>query len=160
MPAGTTPLTASAGVTVKLTPLQTAAVIGLIAGLGFTVSVNVNDAPVQPPNPAGEAGIIVYVAVCGELVVLVSVPVMLVGVPTLAAPPVMPPVTTGAAQVYVVPAGTTPFVPSEGVTVKPVPVHTDSVIAVTAGLGLTVTVTVNVAPVQLPRATEVTGVTV
>ena len=98
MPAGTLPLVTSTGVTVKLTPLHTAAVIGLIAGLGLTVTVNVNDIPVQPPSAAGEAGVIVYVAVCGELVAFVSVPVMLAGLPTLAAPPVILPVTVGAAQ--------------------------------------------------------------
>jgi hypothetical protein len=91
-------LVTSTGVTVKLTPLHTAAVIGVIAGLGLTVTVNMNDIPVQPPSAAGEAGVIVYVAVCGELVVLVSVPVILVGLPALPAPPVIPPVTAGAAQ--------------------------------------------------------------
>jgi hypothetical protein len=85
---------------------------------------------------------------------------MLIGLPALAAPPVMPPDTAGAAHEYVVPAGTTPFVPSAGLTVKPTPVQTADVIAVIAGLGLTVTVTVKDVPVQLPNATEVTGVTV
>jgi hypothetical protein len=47
-------------------------------------------------------------------------------------------------------------VPSRGVTVKVLPVHTDVVIADTAGLGLIVTTTENVDPVQL----AVAGVTV
>ena len=66
------------------------------------------------------------------------------------APPVTPPVTTGAAHVYVVPAGTTPLIPSAGSFVKVPSLHTDAVISVIAGIGLTVTITVNDAPVQLP----------
>lgn len=76
--------------------------------------------------------------------------------PLPAAPPVTPPVTTGAVQVYVVPAGIIPFVTLKGDDAKVPPLHTVAVIAVTAGIGLTVTVTVNGAPVQLPDV----GVTV
>ena len=71
-------------------------------------------------------------------------------------PPIRPPVTVGAAQLYVVPDGTMPLVPSTGDAVKPVPPQVVEVMAVMAGLGLTVTVTVKVDPVQLP----VNGVTV
>jgi hypothetical protein len=67
-----------------------------------------------------------------------------------AAPPVMPPVTAGAAQLYVVPAGTMPSVPFAGVAVNATPLQVVAVILVIAGLGLTVTVTVKFAPVQLP----------
>jgi hypothetical protein len=67
-----------------------------------------------------------------------------------AAVPVIP-ATLGAAQVYVVPAGTIPFVVLTGVTVKPAALHTVDVIAVTAGLGLTVTVTVKAVPAQEPE---------
>jgi hypothetical protein len=77
-----------------------------------------------------------------------------------AAPPVTPPVTTGAAQLYVVPAGTTPLVPSTGVTLKPDSLHAVAVIGVIVGLGLTVTVTVKSAPTQLPSTTDEVGVTV
>ncbi len=59
VPAGTLPSVTSTGVTVKLRPLHTAAVNGLMAGLGLTVTVNVNVEPEQPPNPAGDAGVIV-----------------------------------------------------------------------------------------------------
>lgn len=72
-----------------------------------------------------------------------------------AAPPVIRPVTAGAAHVYVVPAGTTPFIPSAGTFVKVPSLHTTAVMSVTAGIGLTVTVTVNDVPVQVP----VVGVT-
>ncbi len=65
-------------------------------------------------------------------------------------PPVIPPVTVGASQLYNVPAGTMPFVPSVGLTVNATPLQLTVVIAVTTAVGLTVTVTVNVAPVQLP----------
>jgi hypothetical protein len=68
----------------------------------------------------------------------------------------MPPVTLGAAQLYVVPAGTRPLVTFAGVTVKAVPLQTTFVIKVTAGFGFTVTVTVKVLPEQLPDS----GVTV
>jgi hypothetical protein len=64
---------------------------------------------------------------------------MLAGVPTLAAPPVNPPVTPGAAQLYVVPAGTVPLVMSTGVTVNPTVLHVVLVMFVIAGVGLTVT---------------------
>ena len=72
------------------------------------------------------------------------------------APPVIPPVTVGADQLYVVPDGTTPFVTLTGVDVKTTPLHTVLVIAVIAGFGFTVTVTVNVVPEQDPEV----GVTV
>ena len=71
-------------------------------------------------------------------------------------PPVIPPVTEGADQVYVVFAGTRPLVTSTGVSVNVPPLQIVVLMLVTAGIGLTVTVIVNVAPVQLPE----TGVTV
>ena len=46
------------------------------------------------------------------------------------APPVIPPVTVGADQLYVVPVGTTPFVTLTGVDVNATPLHTVFVIAV------------------------------
>ena len=83
------------GVTEKAAALHAVAVMAVTAGFGFTVTVSVNVAPTQVPD----VGVTVYVAVCAVFVGLVSVPVMLAGVPTLAAPPVIPPVTPGAAQV-------------------------------------------------------------
>ena len=71
-------------------------------------------------------------------------------------PPVNPPVTAGADQLYNVPEGTIPLVPFVGVTVKLVPLQITLVIAVTTAVGFTVTVTVNVVPLQLPE----TGVTI
>ena len=65
-------------------------------------------------------------------------------------PPVNPPVTAGADQLYNVPEGTIPFIPSVGVTVNVTPLQVTPVIAAIDTLGFTVTVTVNVAPVQLP----------
>ena len=73
-----------------------------------------------------------------------------------AVPPVNPPVTVGADQLYKVPAGTTPFVPLVGVTVNNTPLQLTPVIAVTLATGLIVTVTAKLAPVQVPD----TGVTV
>src|SRR5450756_1817037 len=67
-----------------------------------------------------------------------------------AAPPVIPPVTAGDGQVYVVDAGTIPLVPSAGDDVKLLPLHIVAFILEMAGFGSTVTVTVKVAPVQVP----------
>jgi hypothetical protein len=50
VPAGTMPLVPLTGVTVKGVPLHPDAVIFVIAGPGFTVTVTVNVAPVQPPD--------------------------------------------------------------------------------------------------------------
>ena len=61
------------------------------------------------------------------------------------APPVNP-VPVGADQLYNVPAGTTPFVTSVGVTVNCTPVQVVVLIGVMIPTGLTVTVTVNGAP--------------
>jgi hypothetical protein len=66
--------------------------MGLIAGTGLTVIITEKIIPAQPP----EVGITVYVAVCTELVGLTSVPLIFVPLP--ATPPVIPPVTVGAAQ--------------------------------------------------------------
>ena len=71
-------------------------------------------------------------------------------------PPVIPPVTVGADQLYNVPAGTIPFVPFVGVTVNNIPLQDDAVIAVIADTGVTLTVTVKLAPA--PQLTVV-GVT-
>ena len=87
-----TPFAISAGVIVKDPPLHIVAVRGLTAGLGLTVTITVKSGPVHVPN----VGVTVYVAVCAELVGLVSVPVIFAGLPLLAAPPVTPPVTIGA----------------------------------------------------------------
>src|SRR5258706_4714319 len=135
VPAGTIPFVTFAGVTVNPIPLHTVEVIAFITGVGFTVTVTVNVEPAQVPD----VGVTVYVAVCNELVGLFNVPLIL-DVPLPAAPPVIPPVTAGADQLYVVPTGTTPLVPFTGVTVNELPLHVDAVIAVIDGFGFTVTV--------------------
>ena len=76
--------------------------------------------------------------------------------PLTEVPPVIPPVTTGADQLYVVPAGTTPFTPLVGVAVNNTPLHVTVVIAVTEAIGFRVTVTWNAVPVH----PLVSGVTV
>ena len=57
-----------------------------------------------------------------------------------AAPPVIPPVTAGAGQVYVVPDGTVPSVPLAGDTVNGDPLHTVLVRVFIAGVGVIVIV--------------------
>ena len=89
-------------------------------------------------------------AVCADVVGLVSAWLMF-ACPACALPPVMPPVTTGAAHEYVVPAGT-----PAGATVNVPPLQIVDVCAATAGTGFTVTVTVNVDPAHTPDV----GVTV
>jgi hypothetical protein len=80
---------------------------------------------------------------------LLSIPLMIVAfVPD--APPVIPPVTAGAGQLYVVPAGTTPLTISAGVTENPDALHTVVVRVFINGFGSTVTVTRNGTPVQFP----------
>ena len=74
------------------------------------------------------------------------------------APPVKPPVTTGALHAYVVLAGII-SVPLVGVTVNATPLHVVAVLFAIVVLGLTVTIIVNVDPTQLPAAPLV-GVTV
>ena len=65
-------------------------------------------------------------------------------------PPVNPPLTLGALQLYKVPAGTIPLVRFVGLTVNATPLQLTELIAVITAVGLIVIVTVNVAPVQLP----------
>ena len=79
------------------------------------------------------------------MVVFTSVPLIL---PALVPdnPPVKP-VPVGVDQLYVVPAGTMPLVPLDGVVLNTVPVHTVVLIAVILACGFIVTVTLNTAPV-------------
>ena len=89
------------------------------------------------------------------MVGLIKVPVMFAA-PDPVAPPLMPPVTTGADQLYVVPAGTIPLVPLVGVDVNNTPLHVTALIELITAFALTVTVNWNEPPTQLP----VVGVTV
>jgi hypothetical protein len=62
--AGTLPLAVFTGDTVNETPLQVTRVIALMAAVGLTVTVKVNE--LFAPQ-AGLVGVIVYVAVCGVI---------------------------------------------------------------------------------------------
>ena len=57
-------------------------------------------------------------------------------------PPVSPPVTEGADQLYTVPGCTTPFVPFDGLRLKATPLHLMAVIAFIALMSFTTTVLV------------------
>ena len=87
---------------------------------------------------------------------MVKVP-LIFDAPIADAAPVKPPVTTGTDQLYVVPAGTIPLVPSVGVEVNNTPLHVVALIALMLTPGLTVTVNTNDA--FTPQLTEA-GVTV
>ncbi len=69
--------------------------------------------------------------------------------PLPAAPPVMPPLTKGAGQLYVVPVGTMPLVPFTGFEVKAIPVQVVVVMVVIVGVGFTSTVNEKVVPMQV-----------
>ena len=75
---------------------------------------------------------------------LVNVPLMAAALVALA-PPLSPPVTAGADQLYTVPGCTTPFVPLDGVRLKATPLHLVAVIALTELISFTVTVVVALA---------------
>ena len=83
------------------------------------------------------------------LVALIKVPDISVALFALV-PPVSPPVTEGAAQLYSEPAGTEPLMLLVGVTAKVAPLQIEAVIALITAKGLMATLTVNTAPVQLP----------
>ena len=81
------------GEDVKLLIPHIVVVIAVICGVGSTVTVTVNVAPVQLPD----SGVTVYVAVWAVFRGLYNVPKMLSwALPDT--PPVMPPVTEGASQ--------------------------------------------------------------
>jgi hypothetical protein len=113
-------------------------------GLIVTVTVNVAFAP-----QLTVVGVTIYVAVCAALVGLLKLP-LIIAAPVADAPPVRPPVTDGTDQLYVVPAGTIPFVPLVGVNVNDTPLQLTVVIAVITAVGLIVTVTVKTEPKQVP----------
>jgi hypothetical protein len=131
-------------------PLQIVVASLGTAGFGFTVTVRVNDGPVQIP----EVGVTVYVAVCTVLVGLVSVPFMLAA-PMPAAPPVIPPVRIGTGQLNIVPEGTMPLMPSVGITVKGTPLHVTTVMLLMYGTGFTVMVPFADACKQVPVVVNV-----
>ena len=150
VPVGTTPFTPSVGVALNNTPLHVVVLIGVMIPIGLIVTTTVNGA-FTPHNTV--VGVTVYVAVCALLVGLFKVPVILIA-PLPLVPPVSPPVTLGALQLYRVPAGTMPLVPFVGVTVNDTPLQLTVVICVITAVGFRLTVKLNELPIQLP----VTGV--
>ena len=90
------------------------------------------------------------------MVGLVNVPLILVALVPVT-PPVIPPNTLGADQLYKAPAGTIPLVLLVGVTVNVTPLHVTVVIAVITAVGFKVTVTVKLA---FTPQLSVVGVTV
>lgn len=62
------------------------------------------------------------------------------------APPVIPPVTVGADQLYNVPAGITPFKASVGVTLNNTPPHVTADNELIVAVGFTFIVTVKLVP--------------
>jgi hypothetical protein len=131
---------------VNVPPLQIVSLCAGTTGVGLSVIVYVNTAPAQP---VGDSGVITYVAVCTVFVGLVSVPVIML-VPLADAPPVIPPVTVGDDQLYVVPTGTISSLlippPLTGVNTKLSLLHIISSLALIEGVGLIVTVNVNTSP--------------
>jgi hypothetical protein len=146
--AGTIPSTSLVGVTVNGTPLHVTVVIAVTSGVGFKVTVNVNELPIHPPNTV--FGVTIYVTVCCVFVLLLNKPYTVFRLSVTDAPPVTVPVKPGSLHVYLVSAGTMPFALLVGVTTNGTPLHVTVVIALTSGVGFSVTITVNCAPVQLP----------
>ena len=72
-------------------------------------------------------------------------------------PPVIPPVTIGADQLYNVPLGTIPLVLFTGVALKVTPLQVVAVIGVITAVGFKVNVKINDAPV--PQLTVVGVIT-
>ena len=154
----TSEFTPSASVKINASLLHAAVDFAVIIAFGLIVATTVKSAPVQLGLPA-IVGLTVYVAVCATLVGLLKLPEMLVKL-LPAAPPVRPPVTIGADQVYVVPLGTmsldTPFVIG---TLNNSLLHAITFLALIKGFGFTVIVTEKGMPWQLPASPD-TGVTV
>ena len=134
------PLVLFVGVTEKGIPLAVVAVITFTNAEGFRFTVTEKEAPVQDPDN----GVTIYVAVTTLIVVFVKVPVMELTPDACDNPPVNP-TPVGVVQVYVVPAGTMPFVPFTGLTVNNTPPQLVALIGVITAVGLIVTVNVNAA---------------
>ena len=94
-------------------------------------------------------------AVCALFVGFVKVPLITLVFVALN-PPVSPPVTLGALQLYRVPVGMTPLVTSVGVNVNNTPLQVTEVIAVIVALGFRLTVKLKTDPKHEP----VFGVTI
>jgi hypothetical protein len=145
------------GVTENTTFAQLTAVNADIAADGFTPTFTVNVAPVQvPPETDGTTK---YVAVCITFDKFSKVPVILEA-PLPLNPPLKLALYVGTDQLYVVFAGTTPFVLLTGVTWNNTPSQVIAVIAVITGVGFTVITTVKLLPLQPPLEGCIVYVTV
>jgi hypothetical protein len=70
---------------------------------------------------------------------LTRVPLIFAADPPLGSPPVIPPVTAGAGQLYIVPGKTTPLVPFAGIIANDPPLQIEVVIFEIIENGFTVT---------------------
>ena len=141
---GTIPLVLFTGDTTNGTPLHTTLLIALTSGVGFSVTITVNAAPVQLPDN----GVTLYVTVWVVFVRLLNKPNTVSGLFEADAPPVTVPVNVGIFQLYKLLSGTIPFVWFVGVTTNGTPLHVTVVIVVISAVGGTVTVNTNVIPTQ------------
>ena len=126
------------GVIVKITPLQVVVLNVLMVAAGLIVTVTVNGLPAPQLMVAG---VTIYVAVTARFVVFNKLPNMSAAPVVCDNPPVKPE-PVGTVHVYVVPAGTIPFVPLTGDTVNATPLHEVVVMAVMPATGFSVTTTV------------------
>ena len=113
-------------------------VIVLITAAGLRFTVTEKDAPVHDPD----VGVTIYVALTTLIVVFVKVPVIELTPDACDKPPVNP-LPVGTVHVYVVPAGTMPFVTFTGLTVNNTPPQPVVLIGVITAVGLIVTVKLN-----------------
>jgi hypothetical protein len=141
---GTIPLAPLFGVTTNGTPLHVTVVIAVTSGVGLSVTITVNAAPVQLPDN----GVTLYVTVWVVFVRLLNKPNTVSGLFVADAPPVTVPVNVGILHVKKLPSGTIPLDPSVGVTTNGNPLHVTVVIVVISAVGGTVTVNTNVIPTQ------------
>jgi hypothetical protein len=134
------------GVTENDTLAHVAAVNAAISAFGLTPTFTVNVAPTQLPTP--EVGTTKYVAVCITFDEFCNVPVIVLPLPPT--PPLKFEVYVGTNQLYVVFAGTVPFVPCTGVNRNCTPSHVTTVIPVIDGIGFTIITTVKLLLVVQP----------
>jgi len=142
---GTIPLAPLFGVTTNGTPLHVTVVIALTSGVGLSVTITVNAAPVQLPDN----GVTLYVTVWVVFVRLLNKPNTVSGLFEADAPPVTVPVNVGIFQLYKLLSGTIPFVWFVGVTTNGTPLHVTVVIVLISAVGGKVTVNVKFVPTQL-----------
>jgi hypothetical protein len=133
------------GDTVNCIPLHTTLLIALTSGVGLSVTITVNAAPVQLPDN----GVTLYVTVCVVFVRLLNEPNTVSGLFEADAPPITVPVNVGTFQLYKLLSGTIPFVWFVGVTTNGTPLQVTVVIVLISAVGGNVTVSVKSVPTQL-----------